>query len=126
MSQAAAPQLYQIGPSPDAAINGFFEGHTEPRQTGLSCLFMGKSAVHAATSGLHINTDLASVVPLAKHLKWLLLVLDLDLCCFEKTHICVASVLCTMVLSMYQSPSLYSTLHCLYSLSVFSLCYSSD
>lgn len=67
MSQAAAPQLYQIGPSPDATINGLFEGHTEPRVTDLSCLFMGWSAVHAATSSLDINIGLARVVLLAKH-----------------------------------------------------------
>lgn len=67
MSRAAAPRLYLIGPSPDAAINWLFEGHTEPRLTGLSCLFMGRSAIHAATSRLDINIGLARVVLLAKH-----------------------------------------------------------
>lgn len=62
MSQAAASQLYQIGPSPDAVINGRFEGLTEPGLTGLSCLFMGRSAVHATTGRLDINTGLARVV----------------------------------------------------------------
>lgn len=68
MSQAVAPQLYQIGPSPDVAINVLFEGHAKPRLTGLSCLFMGRSAVHAATSRLDINTGSARVVLLAKRL----------------------------------------------------------
>lgn len=67
MSKAVGPQLYQIGPSPGAVINGLFEGLTEPRLTGLSCLFMGRSAVHAATSRLDINTGLARVLLLAKH-----------------------------------------------------------
>lgn len=53
------PQLYQIGPSPDALINWVFEGLAEPRLTGLSCLFMGRSAVHAATSRLDVNTGSA-------------------------------------------------------------------
>ena len=80
MSQAVAPQLYQIGPSPDAAINVLFEDHTEPRLTGLSCLFMVRSAVHAATSRLDVNTGLKCVLLPAKHLQWLLLFLDLDIC----------------------------------------------
>lgn len=80
MSQAAASQLYQIGPSPDEVINGLFEGLAVPRLTGLSCLFMGRSAVHVATSRLDINTGLARVVLLAKHSYRLLLVLYLDIC----------------------------------------------
>lgn len=67
MSQAAAPQLYQIGPSPDVVINGLFEGLTQPRRRALSCLFMGRSAIRAATSRLGINTGLARAVLLAKH-----------------------------------------------------------
>lgn len=76
MSQAAAFQLYLIGPSPDEAINGLFEGRTVPRPTVLSCLFMGRSGVHAATSRLDINTGLARVVLLTKHMNLLLLFLD--------------------------------------------------
>lgn len=73
MSQAEAPQLYQIGPSPDVTINGLFEGHTEPRLTSLSWLFMGRRAKHAATSRSDVNTDLARGILLAKHLQLLLL-----------------------------------------------------
>lgn len=79
MSQAAARRFYQIGPSPDEAINGLFEGHAEPRLRGLSCLFMGKSTVRTATSRLDINRALARVVLLAKHLYLLLLVSRLDI-----------------------------------------------
>lgn len=68
MSPAAAPPLYQIGRSPDAVINVLFEGRTKPRLTGPSCLFMGRSAVHVATSRLDVNTGLARVVQRAKHL----------------------------------------------------------
>lgn len=68
MSRAAAPRLYQIGFPPDAAINGLFEGHSEPRLTGLSCLFMERSAAHAATGRIDINTVLARVGLLAKHM----------------------------------------------------------
>lgn len=37
-------------PSPDAVINEFFEGLGEQRLPGPSCLFKGRSGVHAATS----------------------------------------------------------------------------
>lgn len=67
---AVAPRLYQIGPSPDALINWVFEGLTEPRLTGLSCLFMGRSAVHAATSRLDVNTGSARVLLPAEHASW--------------------------------------------------------
>lgn len=56
MSQIAVPRLYQIGPAPDALINGLFEGLTEPRPTGPSCLFLGRSLEHTAASVRGVNT----------------------------------------------------------------------
>lgn len=69
MSQDATPQPYQIGPFPDAAINGFFEGHTEAK-TNRAPVFLWE--------GVRINTGLACV---ALHTNtWQLpLVLDLAL-----------------------------------------------
>lgn len=84
VSQDEAPQLYQIGSSPDVTINGMFEGHTEPRLTSLSWLFMGRRAKHAATSSFDVNTDLARGTLLAKHLQLLLLELGHFPSAFER------------------------------------------
>lgn len=56
MSQIVVPPLYQISPAPDVLINGLFEGLTEPRPTGPSCLFLGRSLEHTAASGRDVNT----------------------------------------------------------------------